>query len=67
MRMGRRTTCPASRVALRTEGVDRNQYMRPSGSTALEVALRTEGVDRNIVCTSHQPAAAGRPPHGGRG
>ena len=39
-------------VALRTEGVDRNQQTGVQLVDGVIVALRTEGVDRNFYCCS---------------
>ena len=54
------------KVALRTEGVDRN-IVALMASPRLAVALRTEGVDRNDPQHLDIIRVGGRPPHGGRG
>ena len=54
------------KVALLTEGVDRN-ICSPKVPNILRVALLTEGVDRNIFLPVWDFRSFGRPPHGGRG
>ena len=55
------------RVALPTEGVDRNYPIRDAQPRQARVALPTEGVDRNNDDRPGLQEAVGRPPHGGRG
>ena len=57
------TSC---RVALPTEGVDRNMRVYCSVTPA-GVALPTEGVDRNLMAGDVSILDGRRPPHGGRG
>ena len=61
-----KVVCSLVRVALRTEGVDRNTPIA-AAVTAADVALRTEGVDRNPLSAGTEQTAVRRPPYGGRG
>ena len=54
------------RVALLTEGVDRNQ-LAPALATIDKVALLTEGVDRNLEMLFSKLANCQSPPSGGPG
>ena len=56
----------SSKVALLTEGVDRNADGAQEGVEAA-VALLTEGVDRNVALYNSLNDVGRRPPHGGRG
>ena len=58
--------CVDVRVALRTEGVDRNVSDEKTPSL-LEVALRTEGVDRNFFSMRGFASNFGRLLYGGCG
>ena len=54
------------KVALPTEGVDRNFHGISHGIPP-KVALPTEGVDRNTKMPPPGTRKVRRPPHGGRG
>ena len=55
------------KVALLTEGVDRNIEHMNILSPTQRVALLTEGVDRNFTRVVKRVKNVRRPPHGGRG